>query len=152
MLVSPPPDPLMRVSEEPSGEVILALEQSKYASNKESDGHDERRCHGQPEGEGILLAPHSHRRLGDIRFASLDAPANDRCQKQTGCEHCEGEYPVFRHYDIAILEGSPILPKTRRLQAANITSELLSMESVCQIRDASNPPKTRGPYNKAANE
>jgi hypothetical protein len=33
---------------------------------------------------------------------------------------------------------------------AGLTDELLSMESLCAIMDAENPPKKRGPYKKAA--
>lgn len=35
-------------------------------------------------------------------------------------------------------------------QAAGVTDELLSMESLCAIMDAANPPNMRGRYKKAA--
>ena len=38
--------------------------------------------------------------------------------------------------------------RTSPAQAAGVTDELLSMESLCAIMDAANPPKKRGPYKK----
>jgi hypothetical protein len=34
-------------------------------------------------------------------------------------------------------------------QEAGVTDELLTMEQLCAIMDAANPPKKRGPYKKA---
>lgn len=39
--------------------------------------------------------------------------------------------------------------KTTAAQAAAVTDEPLSMEHLCAIIDAANPPKKRGPYKKA---
>lgn len=36
--------------------------------------------------------------------------------------------------------------RTSLAQAAGVTDELLSMEHLCAIMDAANPPKKRGPY------
>ena len=61
--------------------------------------------------------------------------------------HCAALALYFFHYNFCrqhkSLRVSPAM-------AAGLTDELLSMESLCAIMDAANPPKKRGPYKKAA--
>ena len=60
--------------------------------------------------------------------------------------HCNALALYFFHYN------SCHQHKTLRVspaQAAGVTDELLSMESLCAIMDAVNPPKKRGPCKKA---
>jgi IS1 family transposase len=61
--------------------------------------------------------------------------------------HCFALALYFFHYNFCrqhkSLRVSPAM-------AAGVTDELLSMEHLCRIMDAENPPKKRGPYKKAA--
>lgn len=61
--------------------------------------------------------------------------------------HCYALAFYFFHYNFCRIHKTL---RTSPAQAANITSELLSMESLCQIMDAENPPKKRGPYKTVA--
>jgi hypothetical protein len=52
----------------------------------------------------------------------------------------------FFHYNFCRLHKTL---RTSPAQAAGVTDELLTMEHLCAIMDAANPPKKRGPYKKA---
>ena len=53
----------------------------------------------------------------------------------------------FFHYNFCRIHKTL---RTSPAQAAGITDELLSMESLCAIMDAANPAKKRGSYKKRA--
>lgn len=59
--------------------------------------------------------------------------------------HCAALALYFFHYNFCRIHKTL---RTSPAQAAGITDELLSMESLCAIMDAANPPKKRGPYKK----
>ena len=80
-------------------------------------------------------------RMGMRRFTRL---TNAFSKKYSN--HCDALALYFFHYNFCrqhkSLRVSPAME-------AGLTDELLSMESLCAIMDAENPPKKRGPYKKA---
>jgi len=62
--------------------------------------------------------------------------------------HCAALALYFFHYNFCRIHRTL---RTSPAQAAGVTDELLSMESLCAIMDATNPPKKRGPYKRQAN-
>ena len=73
--------------------------------------------------------------------------ALDECVLKKIGNRCAALALYFFHYNFCRIHKTL---RTSPAQAANITDELLSMESVCAIMHAANPPKKRGPYKKNA--
>jgi IS1 family transposase len=101
---------------------------------------------GNPD-EAMISTSHVERmnlnmRMGMRRFTRL----TNAFSKKYG-NHCDALALYFFHYNFCrqhkSLRVSPAM-------AAGVTDELLSMEHLCRIMDAENPPKKRGPYKKAA--
>jgi hypothetical protein len=80
-------------------------------------------------------------RMGMRRFTRLTNAFSKKFDN-----HCYALALYFFHYNFCRIHKTL---RTSPAQAANITSELLSMESLCQIMDTENPPKKRGAYKKA---
>ena len=79
--------------------------------------------------------------LGMRRFTRLTNAFSKKLEN-----HCNALALYFFHYNFCPIHKSL---RTSPAQAAGVTDELLSMESLCAIVDAANPPKKRGPYKKA---
>lgn len=99
---------------------------------------------GNPD-EAMISTSHVERmnlnmRMGMRRFTRL----TNAFSKKYG-NHCDALALYFFHYNFCrqhkSLRVSPAM-------AAGVTDELLSMEHLCRIMDAENPPKPRGPYKK----
>jgi IS1 family transposase len=81
-------------------------------------------------------------RMGMRRFTRL---TNAFSKKLDNHLHALALY--FFHYNFCRQHKSL---RTSPAQAAGVTDELLTMEHLCAIMDAANPPKKRGPYKKQA--
>lgn len=82
-------------------------------------------------------------------YANGNAPvyAPHQCLSKKLDNHCYALALYFFHYNFCRQHKS--LRVSPAIQAG-ITDELLSMEHLCRIMDAENPPKKRGPYKKTA--
>ena len=107
---------------------------------------DERLRFGNPD-EKMISTSHVERmnlnmRMRMRRFTRL---TNAFSKKLDNHLHALALY--FFHYNFCrqhkTLRVSPA-------QEAGVTDELLTMEHLCAIMDAANPPKPRGPYKKKA--
>ncbi len=101
---------------------------------------------GNPD-EKMISTSHVERmnlnmRMGMRRFTRL---TNAFSKKLDNHLHALALY--FFHYNFCRQHKSL---RTSPAQAAGVTDELLTMEHLCAIMDAANPPKPRGPYKKAA--
>jgi IS1 family transposase len=99
---------------------------------------------GKPD-EAMISTSHVERmnlnmRMGMRRFTRLTNAFSKKFEN-----HCNALALYFFHYNFCRIH------KTLRVspaQEAGVTDELLSMEHLCAIMDAANPPKKRGPYKK----
>ena len=104
---------------------------------------------GQQEAQKFKLRhyPHVERmnlnmRMGMRRFTRL---TNAFSKKLDNHLHALALY--FFHYNFCRQHKSL---RVSPAQEAGVTDELLTMEHLCAIIDAANPPKKRAPYKKAA--
>jgi hypothetical protein len=81
-------------------------------------------------------------RMGMRRFTRLTNAFSKKLEN-----HCNSLSLFYFYYNFCRIHKSL---RTSPAQAAGVTDELLTMEHLCAIMDAANPPKPRGPYKKAA--
>ena len=82
-----------------------------------------------------------NRRMGMRRITRLTNTFSKKLEN-----HCNALALYFFHYNFCRLHKTL---KVTPAQEAGVTDELLTMEHLCAIMDAANPPKKRGPHRKA---
>jgi hypothetical protein len=79
-------------------------------------------------------------RMGNRRFTRLTNAFSKKLEN-----HCNALALYFFFYNFCRQHKSL---RVSPAQEAGVTDELLTMEHLCAIMDAANPPKARGPYKK----
>ena len=80
--------------------------------------------------------------MGMRRFTRLTNAFSKKLENR-----CNALALYFFHYNFCRQHKSLCVSPA---MAAGVTDELLTMERLCAIMDAANPPKPRGPYKKKA--